>query len=98
VQQEMEQEIAAGRRPVVVPDGNPNSGWMVLDYGSIMVHIMTAKSRLFYNVEGQWRSKGGKDFRPDLMELWTKVEFARPPSDNDKTTTTTSPEDDPFWS
>ena len=42
-----------------VPEGSPESGWMVLDYGSVMVHIMTPKSRLYYNVEGQWREKGG---------------------------------------
>lgn len=38
------------------PQGTADSGWMVLDYGSVMVHIMTPKSRLFYNVEGQVRS------------------------------------------
>lgn len=35
------------------PQGDASSGWMVLDYGSVMVHIMTPKSRLYYNVEGQ---------------------------------------------
>jgi ribosome-associated protein len=37
------------------PQGTAESGWMILDYGSVMVHIMTPKSRLFYNVEGQVR-------------------------------------------
>jgi ribosome-associated protein len=37
------------------PQGTADSGWMVLDYGSVMVHIMTPKSRLFYDVEGQVR-------------------------------------------
>lgn len=35
------------------PQGTADSGWMILDYGSVMVHIMTPKSRLYYNVEGQ---------------------------------------------
>lgn len=50
-----------GRRPggSGVPEGSAESGWMLLDYGSVMVHIMTPKSRLFYNVEGQWKDKGG---------------------------------------
>jgi ribosome-associated protein len=43
-----------------VPEGTADSGWTVLDYGSVMVHVMTPKSRLFYNVEGQWRDKGGE--------------------------------------
>ena len=38
------------------PQGTADSGWMVLDYGSVMVHIMTPKSRLFYDVEGQVRA------------------------------------------
>ena len=38
------------------PQGTADSGWMVIDYGSVMVHVMTPKSRLFYNVEGQVRS------------------------------------------
>ena len=37
------------------PQGTADSGWMVLDYGNIMVHVMTPKSRLFYNLEGQVR-------------------------------------------
>eukprot|EP00429_Kryptoperidinium_foliaceum_P050932 CAMPEP_0176124472 /NCGR_PEP_ID=MMETSP0120_2-20121206/62759_1 /TAXON_ID=160619 /ORGANISM="Kryptoperidinium foliaceum, Strain CCMP 1326" /LENGTH=177 /DNA_ID=CAMNT_0017459251 /DNA_START=81 /DNA_END=610 /DNA_ORIENTATION=+ len=41
-----------------VPEGDAQSGWMVLDYGSVMCHVMTPKSRLYYNVEGQWKDKG----------------------------------------
>jgi ribosome-associated protein len=94
VQEEMEGALDRD----IVPEGNPNSGWMILDYGSIMVHIMTPKSRLFYNVEGQWRNKGGKDFRPDLMEQWTRTGGIASDNDDDATATTSRPEDDPFWS
>ena len=56
------QEAFDGMKPggTGVPEGSPESGWMVLDYGSVMVHIMTPKSRLYYNVEGQWRDKHGE--------------------------------------
>mmetsp|Transcript_3744 Transcript_3744/g.5412 ORF Transcript_3744/g.5412 Transcript_3744/m.5412 type:complete len:208 (+) Transcript_3744:174-797(+) len=30
-----------------VPEGTADSGWILLDYGDVMVHIMTPKSRLF---------------------------------------------------
>merc|ERR1711976_170272 len=43
-----------------VPEGNADSGWILMDYGDVMVHIMTPKSRLFYDIEGQWREKGGE--------------------------------------
>lgn len=42
--------------PTTSIEGTAESGWMLLDYGSVMVHIMTPKSRLFYNIEGQWKN------------------------------------------
>ena len=39
-----------------VPEGSADSGWILLDYGEVMVHIMTPKSRLFYDIEGQVRN------------------------------------------
>lgn len=46
-----------------VPEGDANSGWILLDYGDIMVHIMTPKSRLFYDIEGRWEK--GEDMNLD---------------------------------
>lgn len=43
-----------------VPEGTADSGWILLDYGEVMVHVMTPKSRLFYDMEGQWRDRGGE--------------------------------------
>lgn len=43
-----------------VPEGSADSGWIVLDYGECMVHVMTPRSRLFYDLEGQWRERGGE--------------------------------------
>eukprot|EP00594_Rhizosolenia_setigera_P009464 CAMPEP_0178967984 /NCGR_PEP_ID=MMETSP0789-20121207/17943_1 /TAXON_ID=3005 /ORGANISM="Rhizosolenia setigera, Strain CCMP 1694" /LENGTH=256 /DNA_ID=CAMNT_0020653745 /DNA_START=128 /DNA_END=898 /DNA_ORIENTATION=+ len=42
-----------------VPEGDADSGWILLDYGDVMVHIMTPKSRLFYDIEGKW--EGGEE-------------------------------------
>jgi ribosome-associated protein len=79
-----------------VPEGSPESGWIVLDYGSVMVHVMTPKSRLFYNVEGQWRNKGG-----EYMNL-ADVVLPNTVGENAATTAGTmqgiAKEDDPFWS
>jgi ribosome-associated protein len=57
-----------------VPEGNAESGWMLLDYGSVMVHIMTPKSRLFYNVEGLWRNKGAVEIDVTDVLVPTKAE------------------------
>lgn len=60
------EELYDGRRCLGkgVPEGSADSGWILLDYGEVMVHVMTPKSRLFYDMEGQWRERGG-----EYMEL-----------------------------
>jgi len=70
-----------------VPEGQATSGWIVLDYGSIIVHVMTPKSRLFYNVEGQWRQKGATSINVEHV-------LAGPPVAEVEE----SEQDDPFWS
>ena len=66
---------------------------MVLDYGSVICHIMTPKSRLYYNIEGQWENKGGE--RMDLSDVII-------PNIVDQTSerglAEGVEEDDPFWS
>lgn len=74
-----------------VPEGSAESGWMLLDYGSVMVHIMTPKSRLYYNVEGQWRAKGGREI--DVSSVIVPNSVGRPSSDYVQ-----QAKDDPFWS
>lgn len=35
-------------------EGNANSGWMLLDYGDLIVHLFTPSRRSYYNLEGLW--------------------------------------------
>ncbi len=35
-------------------DGNPSSQWLVLDYGFIIVHVLTPELRRFYALEDLW--------------------------------------------
>jgi ribosome-associated protein len=77
-----------------VPEGTAESGWMVLDYGSVMVHVMTPKSRLFYNVEGAWKDKGGEYMSLDDVVLPNTV----PGDAKAGTMQGIAKEDDPFWS
>ncbi len=41
-------------RPQAV-DGHPQSQWIVVDYGDVMVHIFHTASRARYNLEALWR-------------------------------------------
>lgn len=77
-----------------VPEGSADSGWTVLDYGSVMVHVMTPKSRLFYNVEGKWKDQGGEymDLTDAILPNVPVVE------DEGGTMEGLSEEEDPFWS
>mmetsp|Transcript_14635 Transcript_14635/g.20691 ORF Transcript_14635/g.20691 Transcript_14635/m.20691 type:complete len:230 (-) Transcript_14635:125-814(-) len=83
-----------------VPEGNADSGWMLLDYGPVMVHVMTPKSRLFYDVEGQWREKGGEYM--DLTDILIPNTVVEKADDADVQMgggmADLSEEDDPFWS
>lgn len=78
-----------------VVEGSADSGWMLLDYGSVMVHVMTPKSRLFYDVEGQWRKRGG-----EYMDLGGVIlpNTAEEEATLGGTMGGVSQEDDPFWS
>ena len=36
-------------------EGNANSGWQLLDFGDVIVHIMGRSDREFYNLEELWK-------------------------------------------
>ena len=40
-------------KPVHV-DGSPESGWIIVDFGNVMIHIMTASCRELYQLEELW--------------------------------------------
>lgn len=46
-------------------EGSNTSGWILLDYGDIIVHLFDQENRLFYDLERIWRD--GKSI--DISEL-----------------------------
>ena len=42
-----------GRRPTHV-EGYPRQEWILLDYASFVVHVMTPRTRAFYDLERLW--------------------------------------------
>jgi ribosome-associated protein len=35
-------------------EGTPESGWMLLDYGDVLVHVFLEDTRLYYALERLW--------------------------------------------
>lgn len=36
-------------------EGAPESGWMLMDYGGVIVHLFQEQQRRYYDLEGLWR-------------------------------------------
>ncbi len=80
-----------------VPEGNADSGWIILDFASVMVHVMTPKSRLFYDIEGKWQKEAkGEVQYLDLTPVLTPNPFAS--SKEEEEEVPAEEEEDPFWS
>ena len=63
VQDELEQE--GGHPPRV--EGYASASWVLLDYGSVVVHVFTQEARSFYDLERLW--KDGRQL--DVQEFLT---------------------------
>lgn len=48
------QAKAAGGRCLRI-EGEPSSGWILLDYGAVVVHVFDPELRAYYNLEGLWK-------------------------------------------
>ena len=36
-------------------EGEGDSGWILIDYGAVIVHVMGEEERRYYDLEGLWR-------------------------------------------
>lgn len=43
--------------PVLHKDGEHSSGWIVMDFGGVMVHIFTVDKKEFYSLDKFWKDK-----------------------------------------
>jgi ribosome-associated protein len=44
-----------GERPIAV-EGLPSSGWLLVDYGAVILHVFTPEQRAHYRLEELWSS------------------------------------------
>ena len=54
----LREEIESGLKGIsddlIHREGSANSGWVLLDYGSVVVHIFSAAEREYYRLENLW--------------------------------------------
>jgi ribosome-associated protein len=43
-----------GQRPMRV-EGTPESGWMLVDFGSVVAHVFSPELRAYYTLEALWK-------------------------------------------
>ena len=77
-------------REPVNKDGDAGSGWLVMDYGSVMIHIMTPKMRDFYKIERRWSHAENVDLSGVILEA--------PQMNAGDNKMSLDEEEDPFWS
>lgn len=52
-------EVAPGVLPAVEGAADPAAEWLVVDAGSVVVHVFSEAARKEYNLEGLWGREGG---------------------------------------
>ena len=60
---EVEQTLKKEGVTPVHHEGKLDSGWLLLDYGDVVVHIFKEEARAFYNLEKLWADAEIKTFK-----------------------------------
>jgi ribosome-associated protein len=58
IQSAVQEELKRSEIQRLVPgaEGDPESGWILVDYNSVVVHLFTQEMRDFYRLEELWSS------------------------------------------
>jgi ribosome-associated protein len=51
---QLERDIKTKFHKTTLPQGKSDSGWIVLDYGDVVVHLLSPDQRAFYRLEELW--------------------------------------------
>ena len=59
---EIEEQLRRIGVRVLHREGKTGAEWMLLDFGSFLVHVFTERARHFYDIERLWRAARRTDF------------------------------------
>ena len=74
--EEVERRLEIAGTRLLHREGKPGGDWMLLDFGSLIVHVFTERARRFYDLERLWRAarrfqfedRENRDFSPGAAE------------------------------
>ena len=52
---EVEEKLGRAGHPVKQIEGYDTAGWILMDFGDIIIHIFDTENRLFYDLERIWK-------------------------------------------
>lgn len=52
----VEKALAADKVKPMGREGNSESGWVLLDYGDVILHLFAPEERAYYDLEGLWHT------------------------------------------
>jgi len=56
IEDAIEKTLRSEGAAAVHREGSADSGWVLLDYGDVIIHVFSAEEREFYNLDGFWRN------------------------------------------
>lgn len=58
IREEVKKQGPQGQLLPLRTEGRGESGWVLIDYGDVIVHIFSPQTRRYYDLEGLWREAG----------------------------------------
>lgn len=55
IEEEIGKELRAEGHPASHTEGEADAGWILMDFGDVIVHIFGREERAFYGLEDMWR-------------------------------------------